>query len=76
MVIGAIADGRTIDNILAAHEYLEREDVVQALRYGAMLVVREAMQEARPDLDSSNPFGVGVTTEQFVEWLRKDRERE
>jgi uncharacterized protein (DUF433 family) len=33
MVVGQIGAGRSIDDILADYPYLEREDVMQALRY-------------------------------------------
>ncbi len=35
MVVGQIASGQTIDDILAAYPYLEEQDVRQALRYAA-----------------------------------------
>ena len=35
MVVGLIGAGRTIDQVLADYPYLEREDVLQALRYAA-----------------------------------------
>jgi uncharacterized protein (DUF433 family) len=35
MVIGQIAAGQNIDEILANYPYLEREDILQALRYAA-----------------------------------------
>jgi uncharacterized protein (DUF433 family) len=35
MVVGQIAAGHTIEDILADYPYLEREDIVQALRYAA-----------------------------------------
>jgi uncharacterized protein (DUF433 family) len=35
MVVGHIAAGRQIDEVLAAYPYLEREDVLQALTYAA-----------------------------------------
>jgi uncharacterized protein (DUF433 family) len=34
-VVGQIAAGRTIETVLADYPYLEREDVLQALRYAA-----------------------------------------
>ena len=34
-IVGQIGAGRTIDDILADYPYLEREDVLQALRYAA-----------------------------------------
>ncbi len=35
MVVGLIGAGRTIEQVLADYPYLEREDVLQALRYAA-----------------------------------------
>ena len=35
MVVGQIGAGQSIDDILADYPYLEREDVMQALRYAA-----------------------------------------
>jgi uncharacterized protein (DUF433 family) len=37
MVVGQIGAGRTIDDVLKDYPYLEREDVLQALRYAAWL---------------------------------------
>jgi uncharacterized protein (DUF433 family) len=37
MIVGQIGAGRSIDEILADYPYLEREDVLQALRYAAWL---------------------------------------
>jgi len=34
-VVGQIGAGHTIDEVLADYPYLEREDVLQALRYAA-----------------------------------------
>jgi uncharacterized protein (DUF433 family) len=34
-IVGLIAAGRTVDEILAAYPYLEREDIRQALQYAA-----------------------------------------
>jgi uncharacterized protein (DUF433 family) len=33
MVVGQVGAGHTIDEILAGYPYLEREDILQALRY-------------------------------------------
>jgi len=33
MIVGQIGAGRPIDKILADYPYLEREDILQALRY-------------------------------------------
>lgn len=35
MIVGQIGAGRSVDAILADYPYLEREDVLQALRYAA-----------------------------------------
>jgi uncharacterized protein (DUF433 family) len=37
MIVGQIGAGHTIEQILADYPYLEREDVLQALRYAAWL---------------------------------------
>jgi len=37
MIVGQIGAGVTIDELLADYPYLEREDVMQALRYAAWL---------------------------------------
>ena len=34
-VVGLIASGKTIEEVLAEYSYLEREDVLQALSYAA-----------------------------------------
>ena len=35
MIAGQIGAGRSVDEILADYPYLEREDIMQALRYAA-----------------------------------------
>ena len=35
MIVGQIGAGRSVDELLQDHPYLEREDVLQALRYAA-----------------------------------------
>ena len=35
MIVGQIGAGRSIEDLLADYPYLEREDVLQALRYAA-----------------------------------------
>jgi uncharacterized protein (DUF433 family) len=35
MIVGQIGAGRTIDDLLSDYPYLEREDILQALRYAA-----------------------------------------
>jgi uncharacterized protein (DUF433 family) len=37
MVVGQIGAGRVIEEILASYPYLEREDILQSLRYAAWL---------------------------------------
>ena len=38
MIVGQIAAGDTVDDVLAEFPYLEREDVMQALKYAAWRV--------------------------------------
>ena len=35
MIVGQIGAGHTIEELLAGYPYLEREDILQALRYAA-----------------------------------------
>jgi uncharacterized protein (DUF433 family) len=37
-VVGQLAAGRTVDEVLADYPYLEREDVLEALAYAAAAV--------------------------------------
>jgi uncharacterized protein (DUF433 family) len=37
MILGELGSGATIDEILVDFPYLEREDILQAIRYGAWL---------------------------------------
>jgi uncharacterized protein (DUF433 family) len=37
MIVGQIGAGRSIDALLTDYPYLEREDILQALRYAAWL---------------------------------------
>jgi uncharacterized protein (DUF433 family) len=37
MIVGQIGAGESIDSLLEAYPYLEREDIMQALRYAAWL---------------------------------------
>jgi uncharacterized protein (DUF433 family) len=36
-IVGQIGAGRTVDDLLLDYPYLEREDILQALRYAAWL---------------------------------------
>ncbi|MFT4179274.1 MAG: DUF433 domain-containing protein [Thermomonas sp.] len=46
MLVGQIAAGVTIDDLLAEYPYLEREDIVQALRYAAWRAEEREIQLA------------------------------
>jgi uncharacterized protein (DUF433 family) len=35
MIVGEIGAGRTVEQLLADYPYLEREDILEALRYAA-----------------------------------------
>lgn len=35
MIVGQIAAGRSVEEVLSDYPYLEREDILQALRYAA-----------------------------------------
>jgi uncharacterized protein (DUF433 family) len=35
MIVGQIGAGRSVDELLADYPYLEREDILEALRYAA-----------------------------------------
>lgn len=47
MLVGQIAAGHAIDEVLADFPYLEREDVLQALRYAAWRVEEHEVELAR-----------------------------
>ena len=38
MIVGQIGDGQSVEDVLSSYPYLEREDVLQALRYAAWRV--------------------------------------
>lgn len=48
MVLGQLAAGRTIVDVLADYTYLERDDVLAALEYGAAAVSEREVPVARP----------------------------
>ena len=48
MVLGQRAGGRTIDDVLADHPYLERDDVLAALEYASVVVSEREVPIARP----------------------------
>ena len=47
MIVGQIAAGRGIDELLAEYPYLEREDVTQALHYAAWLAEERELMFAQ-----------------------------
>lgn len=48
MVLGQLAGGRTVDQVLADYPYLEYEDVMAALEYAAAIVNERDVPLARP----------------------------
>jgi uncharacterized protein (DUF433 family) len=38
MIVGQLGAGMTIDEMLEAYPYLEREDILEALRYASAMV--------------------------------------
>jgi uncharacterized protein (DUF433 family)/integrase len=48
MVLGQLAGGRTVDELLGDYPYLEREDVTAALEYAAAIVNEREVPIARP----------------------------
>ncbi len=48
MVLGQLAGGRTIDDVLVDYPYLERADVLAALEYAAAIVNEREVPIARP----------------------------
>ena len=48
MVLGQLAAGRTVDELLADYPYLEREDVTAVLEYAAAIVNEREVPIARP----------------------------
>lgn len=48
VVLGQLAAGRTVDELLGDYPYLEREDVTAALEYAAAIVNQREVPIARP----------------------------
>jgi uncharacterized protein (DUF433 family) len=48
MILGQLAAGRTVDEVLADYPYLERADVYAALEYAAAAVNEREVPLARP----------------------------
>ena len=47
-VVGQIGAGRTIEDLLIDYPYLERDDILQALRYAAWLAEEREVALPRP----------------------------
>ncbi|HVB80358.1 MAG TPA: DUF433 domain-containing protein [Candidatus Binataceae bacterium] len=48
MIVGQVAAGRSVDELLAEYPYLEREDILQALRYAAWRTEEREVVLANP----------------------------
>ena len=48
MIVSQIGTGHSIDDVLTDYSYLEREDVLQALRYAAWRAEEREVELARP----------------------------
>jgi uncharacterized protein (DUF433 family) len=48
MILGQLASGRTIDDVLADYPYLERADVLATLEFAAARVNEREVPVARP----------------------------
>ena len=48
MVLGQLAGGHTIDEVLGDYPYLEREDILAALEYASVMVNEREVPVARP----------------------------
>ncbi len=47
MIVGQFGAGRSVDEVLADYPYLEREDILQALRYAAWRTEEREVDLAR-----------------------------
>ena len=48
MIVGQIGAGRTIDRLLADYPYLERDDVLESLRYAAWRAQEREVELTNP----------------------------
>ena len=48
MVLGQLAGGHTIDELLGEYPYLERDDILAALEYASVMVNEREVPVARP----------------------------
>ena len=49
MIVGQIGRGRTADDLLAEYPYLERDDILEALRYAAWRSQEREIELAKPE---------------------------
>jgi uncharacterized protein (DUF433 family) len=48
VIVGQIGAGRTVDEVLADYPYLQREDILEALRYAAWRAEEREIELANP----------------------------
>ncbi len=48
MIMGQLANGRTIDEVVADYPYIDRSDVLAALKYAAAAVSERELPVTRP----------------------------
>ena len=48
MIVGQVGSGQSIEEVLADYPYLEREDILQALRYAAWRAEEQEIELAKP----------------------------
>jgi hypothetical protein len=57
MIVGQIGAGRSIEELLADYPYLEREDILQALRYAALRLKECEIDRARHEAAHGSSVG-------------------
>jgi uncharacterized protein (DUF433 family) len=72
MILGNLGAGVSIDELLAAYPYLEREDVLEAIRYAAWCVERGERFERAREIAAMTPREVQQTDS--VQLLREERD--
>jgi uncharacterized protein (DUF433 family) len=55
MILGELGAGTTIDELLTDYQYLEREDILEALRFGAWLASFRELELADVDEAEASP---------------------
>ena len=63
MIVGQIGSGRSVDEVLTEFPYLEREDIMQALRYAASKL---AARSSRPAAGGPGPWIFPLPKEVFI----------